>query len=272
MRQMITARLPSSNNRLGNYQAVIDLRSFGPMSKETRVARLKLLIDERFEGKAARLAHALDMKPPQLHRWLKARQGVSEDSARAIEEKLGLPNHWLDEDAPYRTTPEHPVATEVREPDPRLYNVMTVESIRHHLPIISAEQIMEGVSPDRHDAEFMARVPTDSCYAGPASRHAFIFRAEDENMAGGDLHIGKGYFAVIEPNAEADPEDVVLVRIGGRRPVLRRLSEGGDALYLVAERGRFDPVRFDETTCQIIGVVLTAYPRPRSPRMKDSSA
>lgn len=240
--------------------------------QDIRRAILQRLVDRDGLAETARRFAKPDR---QINDMLARRKPFGERVARAMERAYApeLRAGWLDidPDSPYQTITDGHPPKKVREPNAPIYSVMTPESFRHDLPIISAEQIMEGVSPDRHDAEFMARVPTDSCYAGPASRHAFIFQAEDENMAGGALHIGKGYFAVIEPNAEPDPEDIVLVRISGRRPVLRRLSEGGDALYLVAERGRFDPVRFEEKTCQIIGVVLTAYPRPRSPRMKDSS-
>lgn len=64
--------------------------------KETRRERLRTLIDDHFMGVAARLATALDMKPPQLHRWLSGRQGISEESARGIEQKLDLTPGWLD--------------------------------------------------------------------------------------------------------------------------------------------------------------------------------
>jgi hypothetical protein len=36
------------------------------------------------------------MKPPQLHRWLNGGQGIHEDSARSIEDKLGLLPRYLD--------------------------------------------------------------------------------------------------------------------------------------------------------------------------------
>lgn len=63
---------------------------------DIRRQRLQQLIQERFGGTVLRCATALDMKPPQLHRWLSAGQGIREDSARKIEIKLGLPAGWLD--------------------------------------------------------------------------------------------------------------------------------------------------------------------------------
>lgn len=43
---------------------------------EIRRTRLRKLIDERFDGVTLRLATALDMKPPQLHRWLSGGHGA----------------------------------------------------------------------------------------------------------------------------------------------------------------------------------------------------
>lgn len=63
---------------------------------EIRRTQLRKLIDERFDGVTLRLAVALDMKPPQLHRWLSGGQGIHEESARKIEEKLKIQRGWLD--------------------------------------------------------------------------------------------------------------------------------------------------------------------------------
>ena len=68
------------------------------------IRRLQLLhvIEEIFDGERGRCADALKMKRPQLSRWItaneKARQGISEDSARYIEVTLGLPKGALDDD------------------------------------------------------------------------------------------------------------------------------------------------------------------------------
>lgn len=64
--------------------------------KEVRKIKLQRLIDHRFGGVAARLASALEMKPPQLNRWLSGGQGISEESARSMEKKLSLASGWMD--------------------------------------------------------------------------------------------------------------------------------------------------------------------------------
>ena len=97
MAQIITGQLRFYNNRVENYQPVYLSADFQSMDiKEIRRVRLRKLIDDRYKGFAARLAAALEMKPPQLHRWLAGGQGISEESARGIEKKLELSPWWLD--------------------------------------------------------------------------------------------------------------------------------------------------------------------------------
>jgi DnaJ-domain-containing protein 1 len=87
-------------------------------TNEIRRVKLRQLIDERYDGKVARLAAFLDMKPPQLHRWLSGGQGVHENSARAIERDCGLPPGWLDlpPDAPPSALPEPSNVSATPEP------------------------------------------------------------------------------------------------------------------------------------------------------------
>ncbi|WP_341674976.1 hypothetical protein [Niveibacterium sp. SC-1] len=66
---------------------------------QIRRARLKQLIDDQFGGVVLRFAEAMDMKPPQVHRWLtqaKSGQNIREDSARNIETRCGLTRGWMD--------------------------------------------------------------------------------------------------------------------------------------------------------------------------------
>lgn len=71
-------------------------------AKEKRFQNLRWLISTRFGGNAGQCADFLGMKRPQMSRWVTdnevTRQGVSEESAREIERKLGLPRGSLDGD------------------------------------------------------------------------------------------------------------------------------------------------------------------------------
>lgn len=85
---------------MGTYLKVMSVLNYGMDIYEIRRLRLRELIDSRFDGVVKRCAEALEMKPPQLHRWLsltsKDRRRIEYDSARGIEAKLGLANLWLD--------------------------------------------------------------------------------------------------------------------------------------------------------------------------------
>lgn len=71
---------------------------------ENRRLRLRQAIEKRFKGNVKRCAEHMGMKPPQLHRWLsttsKDRRRIEWDSARNIEERLGLSERWLDDSEP----------------------------------------------------------------------------------------------------------------------------------------------------------------------------
>lgn len=96
---MITAQLMKGNNCVGNSQAVNQVAKLDMDIKQIRVDRLRKLIADKYTSNGA-FADAHGMKRPQVSRWLTsnlaARQGINEVSARAIEEKEGLPVGWLD--------------------------------------------------------------------------------------------------------------------------------------------------------------------------------
>ena len=68
--------------------------------KTVRLLHLRAYIEKDFGGNASQCADALGIKRPQLSRWITendaARQGISEDSARAIEARLGKPHGAMD--------------------------------------------------------------------------------------------------------------------------------------------------------------------------------
>lgn len=97
---MITEQLMESNNYLGNSQAVIPMAQYAMDTKEIRRLRLRQIIDERYDGFAGQFADAHGFKRPQVSRWVTenavSRQGISEQSARAIETREGKPSGWMD--------------------------------------------------------------------------------------------------------------------------------------------------------------------------------
>lgn len=71
-------------------------------AKENRRLQLLRIIKTRFNGNSGQCADALGIKRPQMSRWITgnedARQGIAEESARALERKLGLPSGLMDTD------------------------------------------------------------------------------------------------------------------------------------------------------------------------------
>lgn len=98
---MITTQLTNCNNYSGNIrQPVLMLKLLDMDTKKNRRLQLLLVIETLFGGKSGQCVDALEIKRPQLSRWItsnaEARQGISEDAARSIERKLGLPAGTLD--------------------------------------------------------------------------------------------------------------------------------------------------------------------------------
>lgn len=65
-----------------------------------RIAKLKQVMHEDFDGVQARLAAKLEIQPDYLSRMFKGTKGLSGDKAREYEQKLGKPRYYLDGDQP----------------------------------------------------------------------------------------------------------------------------------------------------------------------------
>lgn len=97
----VTGRLTDVNNRAGNiHRSVLVLELLDMDTKEKRRLQLLRIIEDMFNGESGKCADRLGVKRSQLSRWITAnkdaRQGISEESARSIEDKLDLPPLWMD--------------------------------------------------------------------------------------------------------------------------------------------------------------------------------
>lgn len=111
------------------------------------------------------------------------------------------------------------------------------------------------VDPAVHDG---APVQTERLMAGDIPEHEFTWIAEDDEMAGGDRPVLRGYRVVIEPRAVPEPGMVALIQIGDRRPVLREIKDNG-AFWYIAGKGNLEPVRLVDGEYRIIGLMVTAH-------------
>lgn len=76
----------------------------------TRLTNMRDLIEARFAGKAVALANTIGKKPTFLWQLLNGYRAIGEDTARTIEDKLGLIPNSLDQDkvlAPTRVLTAH---------------------------------------------------------------------------------------------------------------------------------------------------------------------
>jgi len=79
-----------------NSQCDISSRYTRPMNRREA---LKRLIDERFEGKQADFARAINRSPSLVWQCLSGHRNIGEKLAREIESKLRLKKGWLDTDS-----------------------------------------------------------------------------------------------------------------------------------------------------------------------------
>ncbi|WP_375581809.1 hypothetical protein ABWH88_06690 [Marinobacter adhaerens] len=88
-----------------NSQCDISSRYTRPMNRREA---LKRLIDERFEGKQAELARAINRSPSLVWQCLSGHRNIGEKLAREIESKLRLKQGWLDSDSADFTLSDQP--------------------------------------------------------------------------------------------------------------------------------------------------------------------
>ncbi len=207
---MITAQLTQCNNRTGNIFRAVNVLQWDAMDvRQTRLRNLRTLIAERFSGHAGQCADALDIKRPQMSRWVTenedVRQGISESSARAIENKLGLPERWLDNDEGDRMPP----------------GAMPVVSPGRRVWVIGNGA---GGVPDRiwGDGEYPVGASDKYAEVATDDPHAFIVAVRGDSMA---PRFRDGEYALVEPGAEADLKDDVLVRLKSGETLLKRLLD-----------------------------------------------
>ncbi len=199
--------------------------------KDIRRINLQKLIDEMFDGVAARLAAKLDMKTPQLHRWRSGGQGMREDSARGIERTLSLPPLTLDR--------------LITEP----LNVGPGPDLRGTVPLISwvqAGEFSEAIdllAPGEGDQIKVTITPR---------AHTFALRVQGDSM---EPDFPAGTVVVVEPEFDALPGDYIIAKFGDEATFKQLVKDSGD-LYLKPLNPRY-PIK-PLGSASIIGVVREA--------------
>jgi hypothetical protein len=115
---------------------------------------------------------------------------------------------------------------------PQLFEGQIHSVTLYAYPLVTFDELREGVVVDRENQEFMRGRETDICDREPG-RHDFAVRVRDDSMNGGARPIPTGTVVFIEATDEAAAGEIVLIQIGTGTPILRTLVDVGDGYQLL---------------------------------------
>ncbi|MDL4861416.1 S24 family peptidase [Halomonas elongata] len=232
---------------------------------DRRRENLRALMNERFEGKRARLAHAIEREPSYISRCLsdKAhRKKIGEEFARHIEGTLHLPPGWMDrehdgpEDIMYGAGADTQVdgVNNVSEPNqPAQY---------YRYPVVSRVQAggwTEVVTPYEPGSE-PHEESTDYRATGPA----FWLEVQGDSMTappGSQPSIPEGALVLFDTGIEAVPGKLVAALLDDcNEATFKQLIEDGGRRYLRALNPAYPLIPINGN-CRILGVAVEAKTR-----------
>jgi SOS-response transcriptional repressor LexA len=159
--------------------------------KDVRVKKLAELIRNRYDNNAASFARAVDRSSSQVNDTLAGRKSFGEKFARHIEQKLNLPERWMDQS----------VLSGEDLRGPMLANARIISPIGHTIPLISwvkAGLFCEAVDLFEPGAA-EEWLPAPKKY-GP---HAYALRIEGDSMVSPFPHARSyppGYIIFVDPD------------------------------------------------------------------------
>lgn len=197
-----------------------------------RISRLKLLIDNQFNGSQAEFARKSGINPSQVTQWLSGYRNLGEKVARKIEVTLDLPHNWLDE-------------KNISNGDNFDIDVNTKGSV----PIISWVQAghwhgtIDNLMPGEGERFETTVTPRE---------HTFALRVRGDSM---EPTFPDGCVIVVEPEKSANHGDFVVVRQNGDEATFKQLIHDGASKYLKPINSRY-PIMELKPDATICGVVV----------------
>lgn len=215
--------------------------------KDIRVNKLAELIRNRYDNNAAAFARAVDRSSSQINDTLAGRKSFGEKFARHIEQKLSLPDGYMDSEL-----------TLFQERTKDLFkNVTRVKPFANTIPLISwvrAGQFCEVIdqfSPG--DAEDW--LPTPKKY-GP---HSYALRVEGDSMVSPYPHTRSyppGYIIFVDPDRAVVNGSRVIAKLPDTNEATFKIySEDGGKRFLKPINPQYPTIEMTEDMI-LCGVVV----------------
>lgn len=211
-----------------------------------RVARMREIIDDRFDGVQADFAKAIGRSPSVVWQYLSGHRTIGEKFARHVERKLNLPTNYLD-----RTSAS--IAAEMESVQPSIdANVSEGPEIKGKVPLISwvqagsAQEAIDLFQPGVADEW----VPTSA----PIREHTYALRIEGDSMS---PKFQPGMQIIVEPDMPCENGSYVIAKNQDGETTFKRLVKDAGVWLLKPENSQYPTLRLDDGY-SIIGVVRRA--------------
>lgn len=215
--------------------------------EKIRTNNLVNLIND-YKG-VTKFANAIEKSVAQVSQWANGSpmpsgkpRTISSDSARHIEEKLGLPKNFMDAN--------HDVILETIDNG-------SVVNLGERVPLIS--WVKAGtwslIEDYFHPGEAEEWVSTQSKVL---SRHTFALRVEGDSMTSQTgISFPEGCVIVVDPERAPKSGDYVVAKdVSTQKATFKRLTTDGSRWYLKPLNTAYPAIEIDDPAMRVIGVAV----------------
>lgn len=210
------------------------------------IRRENLRALEKEAGGRKTLSEAMDIQYSQLTNVLSTNysRNIGSSMARKAEKAMGKPEGWLDQ-------PQKTLSTDI--------SIKQVRGI-HTIPLFTWAQISLFVDTGLKYAQVERLIATPNEY----STDAFALIMNNESMIDKDpaKSIPKGAEMIIEPNAQTESEDIVLIiDTQTKNAAIKRYVSDGLTSKAVSTNEHIEPIDLSNDRYKIIGTIKEAIHR-----------
>ncbi|TKB53283.1 S24 family peptidase [Ferrimonas aestuarii] len=204
--------------------------------EQIRLANVKKIIEERFDGVQVRFCEAINRKPQQISRYIKGKTKLGGELARHIEKELDLPDGCLDS--------TESIDDNLDRTSAALKQYFSDFVVRPLIRWSDINSHLEGIALEDKKAY---PIP------GKASDKAFVLEVQNNNIS---TIASPGDLVGIDPEASVSIGDYVLVKVENDLPMLARYFRSSSSKALISIDT--SPVQYETEDYEIIGKVLIA--------------